>query len=85
MPSLASTLRTPPMGTFQQDPITSHSGALPARFNQPSSLFHPPPAPIIPGVNPFLRCPLPIVTGGSPDNLRQFYKEGILKSRIFGV
>lgn len=34
------------------------------------------------GRNPFLRCPIPQVSGTQPDSLRQFYQSGIPQYRI---
>jgi hypothetical protein len=46
----------------------------------PTSPVHSPGQPIMPnaapGMSSVLRCPLPILTTPSPDNLRQYYSGG---------
>lgn len=46
------------------------------------SAVNPAPALTVPGYNPFLRCPLPLVVA-YPDNLRQYYRDGVPQTRMF--
>lgn len=69
MPSLNQSIRALNMKMFE--PMQPEPGAT----SQPST----PAAPVNPGV--FTICPLPLVVA-YPDQLRQFYREGIPQSRV---
>jgi hypothetical protein len=63
MPSISSRLVENPVGIITPPaPITSPPN--PAGVSA------------APGMSPVLRCPLPILTTPSPDNLRQYYSGG---------
>ena len=64
MPSIASRLYNPA------------SGAPPPTWPSSTSPGKPVATPEAPGMSPVLRCPLPILTTPSPDNLRQYYAGG---------
>lgn len=76
MPSLRASIR-------QVD--TSALKRLPAAEDMPrtgvSAGLPLPPNAGTPGLNIYLRCPMPRVTG-QPDTLRQFYREGLPQQRI---
>jgi hypothetical protein len=44
----------------------------------------PPPLSAEPGLNASLCCPLPLVSA-YPDNLRQFYRQGVPQTRIIPI
>ena len=65
MPSIASRAYTPAQGVV-----------LPTWPTTPPSWGKPVSTPEAPGISPTLRCPMPILTTPSPDNLRQYYAGG---------
>jgi hypothetical protein len=63
MPSIASRLVARPPEVIVPSSSTTSS-------------YNPVGASSAPGLSPTLRCPLPILTTPSPDNLRQYYSGG---------
>jgi hypothetical protein len=71
MPSIASRRTTGPKQ--HEEPPRAIQNPVRAR----------PPLPIVtPGLNPILRCPMPILSTSPSDNLRQFYGPGIPQYRF---
>jgi len=57
-------------------PITAPSNPVPSLVTSSKN--------VEPGLNPYLRCPLPPIWQSSPDSLRQFYHNGVVPQvRLF--
>jgi hypothetical protein len=76
MPTLKASIRQVDTSTLKRIPAAEympHTGV-------PVGLPLPPSAGT-PGLNCFLRCPMPMVDA-QPDTLRQFYRDGLPQQRV---